>query len=72
MLGEDLSAIQVADDLHGFDFERARGRTAKIFETTREVSTLAKTDGVPPAVAADRIAERRMAEASGDRGIWLP
>ena len=32
----------------------------------------AGADGVPPAVAADRIAEQRMAAAGGDRGIWLP
>ena len=64
--------IQVADELDGFDFERARQRANHIFETTREVFALAGTDGVPPAVAADRIAEQRMADAGGDRGIWLP
>ncbi len=64
--------IQVADELHGFDFERARERSSRIFETTREVFALAATEGVPPAVAADRIAEKRMADAGGDRGIWLP
>jgi valine dehydrogenase (NAD+) len=63
--------IQVADELHGFDFERARARAGLIFETTREVFALAASDGVPPAVAADRIAEQRMAEPE-DRGIWLP
>jgi valine dehydrogenase (NAD+) len=64
--------IQVADELHGFDFDRARERASQIFETTREVFALAGADGVPPAVAADRIAEQRMAAAGGDRGIWLP
>jgi valine dehydrogenase (NAD+) len=64
--------IQVADELHGFDFERARERASHIFDTTREVFALAESDGVPPAVAADRIAEQRMADAGGDRGIWLP
>jgi valine dehydrogenase (NAD+) len=64
--------IQVADELHGFDFERAHERASHIFDTTREVFALAVSDGVPPAVAADRIAEQRMAAAGGDRGIWLP
>ncbi len=64
--------IQVADELHGFDFERARERSSHILDTTREVFALAASDGVPPAVAADRIAEQRMAAAGGDRGIWLP
>ena len=64
--------IQVADELHGFDFERARERASHILATTREVFALAEADGVPPAVAADRIAERRMAEAAGAGRIWLP
>ncbi len=64
--------IQVADELHGFDFERARERASHIFDTTLEVFALAGADGVPPAVAADRIAEQRMADAGSDRGIWLP
>ena len=64
--------IQVADELHGFDFERARERASHIFDTALEVFALAGADGVPPAVAADRIAEQRMADAGGDRGIWLP
>jgi valine dehydrogenase (NAD+) len=64
--------IQVADELHGFDFERARARASLIFETTREVFATAASAGVPPAVAADRIAEQRVAEATTERGIWLP
>jgi valine dehydrogenase (NAD+) len=52
--------IQVADELHGFDFARAKAKTAGIFETTRRVFELAATEGVPPAVAADRLAESLM------------
>ncbi|MDP9219757.1 MAG: valine dehydrogenase [Actinomycetota bacterium] len=63
--------IQVADERHGFDFERARERTARIFQTTLEVLSEAATEQVPPSVAADRLAERRMAtEGTPDR-IWL-
>jgi valine dehydrogenase (NAD+) len=56
--------IQVADELHGFDFARAKAKTAAIFETTRRVFELAATDGVPPAVAADRLAESLMSAPS--------
>ena len=63
--------IQVADELEGFSFERARARAEKIFDTTHRVFALASEDGVPPAVAADRIAERRMREVGRLRGIWL-
>jgi valine dehydrogenase (NAD+) len=54
--------IQVADELHGFDFARAKAKAEKIFDTTLEIFARADSDGVPPAVAADRIAEQRMAE----------
>jgi valine dehydrogenase (NAD+) len=56
--------IQVADEIGGFDFQRAQARAAKIFDTTRHIFKLAERDGVPPAVAADHLAERRIADAS--------
>jgi valine dehydrogenase (NAD+) len=55
--------IQVADELHGFDFARAKAKTAEIFETTRRVFELAATDGVPPALAADHLAEALMSSS---------
>lgn len=55
--------IQVADELHGFDFARAKAKAEKIHDTTLSIFERAKADGVPPAVAADRIAEQRMADA---------
>ncbi|NYG54593.1 Glu/Leu/Phe/Val dehydrogenase dimerization domain-containing protein [Nocardioides perillae] len=64
--------VQVADELEGFSFERAQQRAAGIFDTTRTVLELARTDGVPPAVAADRLAERRIHEVGRLRGVWLP
>ncbi|WP_326597804.1 Leu/Phe/Val dehydrogenase [Streptomyces sp. NBC_01803] len=57
--------IQVADELHGFDFARAKAKAALIHDTTLEIFERADTEGVPPAVAADRIAEHRMAQAGG-------
>ncbi|MGR3936801.1 MULTISPECIES: Leu/Phe/Val dehydrogenase [Streptomyces] len=54
--------IQVADELHGFDFERAKAKASKIFDTTLAIFDRARTDGIPPAAAADRLAEHRMAE----------
>jgi len=63
--------IQVADELEGFSFDRAKQRAAKIFDTAHRVFALAAEEGVPPAVAADRLAERRMTEIGRLRGIWL-
>ena len=42
--------IQVADELHGFSFDRARGRAEQILQTTRRIFALAADEGVPPAV----------------------
>ena len=63
--------IQVADELEGFSFGRAKQRAQGIFDTTKAVFDLAAVDGVPPAVAADRLAERRMREVGRLRGVWL-
>ena len=61
--------IQVDDERHGFDFARAKRKTTAIFDTTKAVFALAEADGVPPATAADRLAERRMAEVGRLRSI---
>lgn len=61
--------IQVDDERHGFDFARAQRKTTAIFDTTKAVYALAKADGVPPAAAADRLAERRMADVGRLRSI---
>ncbi|GID95143.1 Glu/Leu/Phe/Val dehydrogenase [Amorphoplanes digitatis] len=63
--------IQVADEIEGFNFERAKLRATRIFATTGEILRLAENEGVPPAVAADRLAERRMAEVGRLRSIFL-
>ncbi|MEU8514480.1 Glu/Leu/Phe/Val dehydrogenase dimerization domain-containing protein [Kitasatospora sp. NPDC048722] len=64
--------IQVADEIDGFNFERAKNKATKIFDTTLEIFTRAAADGVPPAVAADRLAEKRMREISALRTVLLP
>jgi valine dehydrogenase (NAD+) len=63
--------IQVADEIHGFDFDRAKLRATRIYDTTRQILQLAEAEGVPPAVAADRLAERRMAEVGRLRAILV-
>jgi valine dehydrogenase (NAD+) len=63
--------IQVADEIEGFNFERAKLRATGIFETTGRILRLADSEGVSPAVAADRLAEQRMAEVGRLRAIYL-
>jgi valine dehydrogenase (NAD+) len=63
--------IQVSDELHGFDFARAKHRTEGIFEATASVLRVAADKGISPAAAADHLAEERMAQVGNNR-IWLP
>jgi len=64
--------IAVADEIEGYSEPRARARAATIFESTQRVFALAQAEGVAPAVAADRIAERRMADVGRLRSILTP
>ncbi|WP_344018654.1 Glu/Leu/Phe/Val dehydrogenase [Streptomyces luteireticuli] len=64
--------IQVADELRGFDFDRAKAKATKIYDTTLAIFERARADGIPPAAAADRLAEQRMAEARAPRTAEVP
>ena len=65
--------VQVEDEAlnETFSFERAKAKAARIFDTTLSVFAIAAAEGVPPAVAADRLAERRMADVGRLRSILL-
>lgn len=54
--------IQVADEIEGFNFERAKLRATKIYDTTKRILQLADSEGISPATAADRLAEQRMSD----------
>ncbi|MCW2875346.1 Glu/Leu/Phe/Val dehydrogenase dimerization domain-containing protein [Actinacidiphila oryziradicis] len=62
--------IQVADELQGFDFDRAKAKATKIYDTTLAIFDRAAADGVPPAAAADRLAEQRVADRT-PAARWL-
>lgn len=64
--------IQVADEIDGFSFERAKKRASGIYDTTLRMFALAESEGVTPTVAADRLAERRIAEVGRLSSILLP
>jgi valine dehydrogenase (NAD+) len=63
--------IQVADELRGFSFARARAKAEGIYETTLQVLRNAEEAGITPAEAADRLAERRISEVGGLSRIHL-
>ena len=64
--------IQVEDERHGFSFARAQSKVSGIFEVALQVFSTADKEGVPPSVAADRLAEERMASVGRLAAIRLP
>jgi valine dehydrogenase (NAD+) len=64
--------IQVEDERHGFSFARAQAKTSGIFDVALRVFRAADDEGVSPAVAADRLAEERMASVGRLATIRLP
>jgi valine dehydrogenase (NAD+) len=64
--------IQVADEINGYSEARARAKATGIYDTTLRIFSVAAAEGVPPSVAADRLAERRMEQIGALRRVWLP
>lgn len=60
--------INVEDELHGYDRERAHAKTAAIAGTLRRVFATARAERITTAAAADRIAEERIRAAQERRG----
>lgn len=52
--------INVAEELRGYDRDRAEGELRRIFDTTGEVLAAAAASGLTTLAAADRLAERRL------------
>ncbi len=55
--------VQVADELDGFDFERAQARVRGIYDTTLRVLEISAQDAITPAAAADVMALRRLGQS---------
>lgn len=64
--------INVADELMGYDRERAMTKVKDIYRTLREVFRLSKTEQVPPARAAELLAEKRIDDVSRVRLLYVP
>jgi leucine dehydrogenase len=56
--------INVADELRGYSYERARARAEGIYGALRSIFHRATEEGIPTSEAADRVAEDRMREVS--------
>jgi glutamate dehydrogenase/leucine dehydrogenase len=56
--------INVEDELHGYDSERAHAKAAAIGARLKNVFARARAEGITPAAAADRIASERIRGAA--------
>jgi glutamate dehydrogenase/leucine dehydrogenase len=54
--------INIAEEIVGYHRERAYAAVRRIFDTTMRVLDIAANDRIPPALAAERLAELRIAE----------
>ena len=61
--------INVFGEVAGWDADRALRKADDIYETILTVFEIAKTEGIPSYVAADRLAERRLKSAGSK---WKP
>ncbi|MGH9155312.1 MAG: Glu/Leu/Phe/Val family dehydrogenase [Acidimicrobiales bacterium] len=59
--------VNIADELHGYDRERAHAAVDRIFDTTTRVLEAARSQGITTLEAADRLAEERLAAAGPTR-----
>jgi leucine dehydrogenase len=63
--------INVADELYGYNRERAMKRVEQIYNNVERVFEIAKRDRIPSYAAADRMAEERIANMHQSRGQFL-
>ncbi|MFQ5879390.1 MAG: Leu/Phe/Val dehydrogenase [Dehalococcoidia bacterium] len=64
--------INAANELWGYDAQRAQAMAQKVYDTTLAVFALAKEHGVTPLAAARRLAEERIRAAGGMRHYFVP
>lgn len=63
--------INVADELYGYNRERAMRKVEQIYTNTKRVFEIAKRDNIPTYVAADRMAEERIQKVRDSRTTFL-
>ncbi|KAA0549485.1 Glu/Leu/Phe/Val dehydrogenase [Bacillus sp. BGMRC 2118] len=63
--------INVADELYGYNRERAMKKVETIYDNIERVISISKRDGIPTYVAADRLAEERINTMKNSRSQFL-
>ncbi|MFD1030684.1 Leu/Phe/Val dehydrogenase [Metaplanococcus flavidus] len=63
--------INVADELYGYNNERAMKRVETIYDSITRIFEISKRDGIPSYQAADRMAEERIERVHKSRSQFL-
>lgn len=63
--------INVADELYGYNSERALKKVEGVYQNIERVIEIAKRDNIPTYVAADRMAEERIERMRNSRSQFL-
>ena len=63
--------INVYGELHRWPEERSRKKAGEIYDTILRIFEIARRDGIPSYLAADRLAEERIGAVAGLDRIWL-
>jgi leucine dehydrogenase len=63
--------VNVFGELEGWDEDRSLRKAGEIYQTVLRIFQRADADGVPPSVAADRLAEHRIHEARHLQRSWV-
>jgi len=63
--------INVADELYGYNYDRAMKKVEGLYDNIAKVIEISKRDGIPTYVAADRLAEERIATMAKSRSQFL-
>ncbi|MBM7607169.1 leucine dehydrogenase [Lysinibacillus composti] len=63
--------INVADELYGYNRERAMKRVETIYDSIAKIFDISKDEKIPTYLAANRLAEQRIAQVSKSRSQFL-
>ncbi|NBJ70211.1 MULTISPECIES: Glu/Leu/Phe/Val dehydrogenase [Clostridia] len=63
--------INVADELQGYNYDRAMKKVETIYDSLQKVFSIAKRDHIPTYLAADRMAEERIKSEYRSRSQFL-
>ncbi len=64
--------IQVADELMGYDRDRASKKTAAVYDLLLKIYQISREENIPTYLAANRMAERRIEKVAQLNRIYLP